>query len=36
MIKQEAHAIKGIQRDLTVSKFNSEFAFDAQNIIITL
>lgn len=35
MIKQEAHAIKGIQRDLTVSKFNSEFAFDAQNIRIT-
>lgn len=35
MIKQEAHAIKGIQRDLTVSKFNPEFAFDAQNIRIT-
>lgn len=35
MIKQSTHAIKGIQRDLTVSKFNSEFAFDAQNIRIT-
>lgn len=35
MIKQEAHIIKGIQRDLTVSKFNSEFAFDAKNIRIT-
>lgn len=36
MIKQEAHQIKGIQRDLTVSKFNPEFAFDAQNIRITV
>ena len=35
MIKSSTHAIKGIQRDLTVSKFNSEFAFDAQNIRIT-
>lgn len=35
MIKQEAHTIKGIQRDLAVSKFSSEFAFDAQNIRIT-
>ena len=35
MIKQEAHAIKGMQRDLTVSKFNPEFVFDAQNIRIT-
>lgn len=35
MIKQEVHAIKGMQRDLTVSKFNPEFAFDAQNIRIT-
>lgn len=35
MIKQSTHSIKGMQRDLTVSKFNSEFAFDAQNIRIT-
>ena len=35
MIKQEFHAIKGIQRDLTVSKFSPEYAFDAQNIRLT-
>ena len=35
MIKQEAHIVKGMQRDLTVSKFNPEFVFDAQNIRIT-
>ena len=35
MIKQDAHSIKGIQRDLTVSKFNSEYAFDARNIRLT-
>ena len=35
MIKSSIHTIKGIQRDLTVSKFSSEFAFDAQNIRIT-
>lgn len=35
MIKQEIHAIKGIQRDLTISRFSSEFAFDAQNIRLT-
>jgi hypothetical protein len=34
-IKQEMHSIKGIQRDLTVSKFNPEYAFDARNIRIT-
>ena len=34
-IKQEFHAIKGIQRDLTRSKFSPEFAFDAHNIRIT-
>ena len=34
-IQQEPHLIKGIQRDLSVSKFNAEFAFDAQNIRIT-
>ena len=36
MIKSSVHVIKGMQRDLTVSKFNPEFAFDAQNIRITL
>ena len=35
MIKSSVHVIKGMQRDLTVSKFNPEFAFDAQNIRIT-
>lgn len=35
MIKQEAHIVKGMQRDLTVSKFSSEFVFDAQNIRLT-
>lgn len=34
-IKQEFHAIKGIQRDLTVSKFSPEYAFDAHNIRLT-
>ena len=35
MIKSSVHVIKGMQRDLTVSKFNPEFTFDAQNIRIT-
>lgn len=35
MIKQDIHVIKGMQKDISVSKFNSEFAFDAQNIRIT-
>lgn len=35
MIKQARYAIKGIQRDLSVSKFSSEFAFDAMNIRLT-
>ena len=35
MIKQETHVVKGMQRDLTVSKFSPEYAFDAQNIRIT-
>lgn len=35
MIKQDAHLIKGIQRDLTKSRFSPEYAFDAQNIRIT-
>lgn len=34
-MRVEQHAIKGIQRDLTRSKFSNEFAFDAQNIRIT-
>ena len=35
MIKQDAHIIKGMQKDLAVSKFNNEFAFDIQNLRIT-
>lgn len=35
MIKQEAHIVKGMQRDLTVSKFSNEFVFEARNIRIT-
>ncbi len=35
MIKSSTHSIKGMQRDLAVSKFNPEFAFDAHNIRIT-
>lgn len=35
MNKQDAHIIKGMQKDISVSKYNSEFAFDAQNIRIT-
>lgn len=34
-MRVEQHAIKGIQRDLTRSKFSNEFAFDAKNIRIT-
>lgn len=34
-IKQQQHLFKGMQRDLSVSKFNPEFAFDAHNIRIT-
>ncbi len=34
-IKREFHSIKGMQRDLTRSKFSPEFAFDAQNIRLT-
>lgn len=34
-LKQEQHYFKGMQRDLSVSKFNPEYAFDAQNIRIT-
>ena len=34
-LQKEKHVFRGMQRDLTVSKFNPEFAFDAQNIRIT-
>ena len=34
-LKKEQHYFKGMQRDLSVSKFNPEYAFDAQNIRIT-
>ena len=34
-LQQEQHIIKGMQRDLTISKFSPEFAFDCQNIRIT-
>lgn len=34
-LKQENHIIKGLQRDLSISKFNPEYAFDATNIRIT-
>lgn len=33
--QQEYHAFKGMQRDLTVSKFSNEFYYDAKNIRIT-
>ena len=35
MLKQEHHIIRGMTRDLTVSKFNPEFAYDCKNIRIT-
>ena len=35
MIKQEAHIVKGMQKDLTVSKFSPEYVFDAHNIRLT-
>ena len=34
-IQQEQHAFKGMQRDLSVSKFSPEYYFEAQNIRIT-
>lgn len=34
-LKKEQHFFKGLQRDLSVSKFDSGYAFDAQNIRIT-
>lgn len=35
MLKQEQHIIKGMTRDLAVSKFNPEFAYECKNIRIT-
>jgi hypothetical protein len=35
MLKQENHIIKGMTRDLTVSKFNPQFAYECKNIRIT-
>lgn len=35
MLKSERHVIRGMQRDMTVSQFNPEYAFDAQNIRLT-
>ena len=35
MLKQEHHIIRGMTRDLTISKFNPEFAYDCKNIRIT-
>ena len=34
-MKSSQHFFKGMQRDLSVSKFNPEYAFDAQNIRVT-
>lgn len=34
-MKQEQHQIKGMQRDLTVSKFSPEYAYENMNIRIT-
>lgn len=34
-IKTDLHIIKGMQRDISVSKANAEFAFDALNIRLT-
>ena len=34
-MKQEQHTIMGMQRDLTVSKFNPQFAYENMNIRIT-
>lgn len=35
MIKSEQHFIQGMQRDLTISKFNPNFCFEANNIRLT-
>lgn len=34
-VKQDRHIVKGMQKDLDVSKFSAEFVLDAQNIRIT-
>ena len=34
-IKTDLHIIKGMQKDISVSKANAEFAFDAMNIRLT-
>lgn len=34
-MKSSMHVIKGMQRDLTVSRFNPEFAYENMNIRIT-
>lgn len=34
-LRQEQHTIKGMQRDLSVSKFNPDYAFECKNIRIT-
>lgn len=35
MIKQDVHVVRGMQKDLSVSKASNEFVFDAYNIRIT-
>lgn len=35
MIKQDPHIVKGMNRDTSVSRFSSEFVFDARNIRMT-
>lgn len=35
MVKQDVHIVKGMQKDLSVSKASNEFVFDAYNIRIT-
>ena len=35
MIKDDVHIVKGMQRDISVSKANKEFVFEAHNIRIT-
>ena len=35
MVRQDVHIVKGMQKDISVSKANKEFVFDAHNIRIT-
>ena len=35
MIKQDIHSFRGMQRDLTLSKFNPEYYYDARNMRLT-